>query len=82
LTSRIEGIWGEIKLLIKSMYISIRSKNFIYFLKEAEYRRSIKKFNPIDKIKDFSIVLSTVGDGQYLDIEDLLDNDYDVNYDD
>ena len=53
LTSRIEGILGEIKLLIKSMYISIRSKNFIYFFKEAEYRRSIKKFNPIDKIKDF-----------------------------
>ena len=61
MTSRIEGIWGEIKLLIKSMYISIRSKNFIYFLKDAEYRRSIKKFNPIDKVKDFFIVLSTVG---------------------
>ena len=75
MTSRIEGIWGEIKLLIKSMYISIRSKNFIYFLKEVEYWRSIKKFNPIDKIKDFSVVLSTVGADQYLD-------DYEVNYDD
>ena len=75
MTSRIEGIWGEIKLFIKSMYISIRSKNFIYFLKEVEYRRSIKKFNPIDKIKDFSVVLSTVGADQYLD-------DYEVNYDD
>ena len=57
------------------MYISIRSKNFIYFFKKAEYRRSIKKFNPIDKIKDFSVVLSTVGADQYLD-------DYEVNYDD
>ena len=57
------------------MYIFIRSKNFIYFLKEVEYRRSIKKFNPIDKIKDFSVVLSTVGADQYLD-------DYEVNYDD
>ena len=64
------------------MYISIRSKNFIYFLKEAENRRSIKKFNPIDKIKDFSIVLSTVGVNQYFNVEDLIDNDYDVNYDD
>ena len=75
MTSRIEGIWGEIKLFIKSMYISIRSKNFIYFFKKSEYRRSIKKFNPIDKIKDFSVVLSTVGADQYLD-------DYEVNYDD
>ena len=64
------------------MYIFIRSKNFIYFLKEAEYRRSIKKFNPIDKIKDFSVVLSTVGADQYLDEEDLVDDDYEVNYDD
>ena len=64
------------------MYISIRSKNFIYFLKEAEYRRSIKKFNPIDKIKDFSVVLSTVGADQYLDEEDFVNNDYDVNYGD
>ena len=63
------------------MYIPIHSKNYIYFLKEADYRRSIKKFNPIDKIKDFSIVLLTFGADQYLDIEDFVDNDYGVNYD-
>ena len=72
----------EIKLLIKFKYIAIRSKIFIYFLKEAEYRRSIKKLNPLDKIKDFSIVLSIVGPDQHLDVDDLADNNYDVNYDD
>jgi hypothetical protein len=82
LTSRIEGIWGELKLLIKSMYISIHSKNFIYFLKEVEYRRSFKKLNPLDKINVFSIVLSTVDSDEYLDENDLIDNDYEVNYDD
>ena len=64
------------------MYISIHSKNFIYFLKEAEYRRSIKRLTPLDKIKDFSIVFYTVGPDQYLDEKDLIDNEYDVNYDD
>ena len=34
-TSRIESIWAEIKLKIKRMYISIKSTNLIYFLKEA-----------------------------------------------
>ena len=33
-------------------------------------------------MKDFSIVLSTVGPDQYLDEKDLIDTDYDVNYDD
>ena len=32
LTSRIEGIWGEIKALIKKMYVSIPSNHFVYFI--------------------------------------------------
>ena len=82
LNSRIEDIWGEIKIFIKIMYISIHSKNFIYFLKEAEYRRTMKKLNPIDNINDFAIVLLTTGVDQYLDEKDLINNDFNVNYDD
>ena len=64
------------------MYISIHSKNFIYFLKHADYRRTIKKLNPIDKINSFVIVCSIVGVDQYLDEKYLIDNDYNLNYDD
>ncbi len=49
LTSSIEGVWVEIKSLIKNMYYSIHSTHFIYFLKEAEYRRCIKNLNPTEK---------------------------------
>lgn len=65
LTSRIEGVWGEIKSLIKNMYYSIHSTHFIYFLKEAEYQRCIKNLNPTN-------VLSTVGINQFLDEDNLI----------
>lgn len=50
-TSWIESIWAEIKLKIKQMYTSIRPKNFIFFLKEAEYRRSLTNLNYNKKLK-------------------------------
>ena len=43
LTSKIEGVWGEIRTLIKKMYSCIRSKNFIYFLREAEIQGILRK---------------------------------------
>ena len=64
------------------MYSSIHSKHFVYFLKEAEYRRKIKYMNPMEKIFDFAIVLSTVGIDEYLNKEDLIKFDYDLSYDD
>ena len=36
LTSRIEGIWSEIKATIKKIYTSISPIHFINFLREAE----------------------------------------------
>lgn len=38
LTSRIESIWHEMKEKIKSMYHTINNQNFIYFLREVEFR--------------------------------------------
>ena len=82
LTSRIEGIWGEIKAIIKILYVSIHSIHFVYFIKEAEYRRSIKNMSVKEKINDFVTILSTIGPGNYLTEENLLTLDYSVMYDD
>ena len=51
-TSRIEGLWGELKVLLKKIYTSVNSDNFLYFLREMEYRRSIKSLNAEKKIEN------------------------------
>lgn len=60
-TSRIESIWGQLKEKIKKLYHSIPSHNFLFFLREAEYRLIISKYNKIEKMDNFSTVLSIVG---------------------
>lgn len=40
-TAHIEGIWGQLKGLLKKMYNSIPQRHFIYFLREAEFRINI-----------------------------------------
>ena len=59
-TSRIESIWADIKVLIKKIYHKIPSKNFVYFLREAEYRRSLKSYNIKEKLENFSNLLYCV----------------------
>ena len=51
---------GEIKALIKKMYVSFPSDHFVCFIKEAEYRRSIKNLSVYKKINDFVTILSTI----------------------
>ena len=43
---------------IKSMYHTINSQNFIYFLREAEFRRIIKNMNCQEKIETFANLLN------------------------
>ena len=83
-TSRIESIWGQLKFKIKNLYHSIPSKNFVYFLREAEYRLRIKNLNKYQKLEDLSILLSIVGNGlnnEYLSEENLKNIDYDTLFD-
>jgi hypothetical protein len=62
-SSRIEGIWGELKVLFKKIYSTIRLNNFVYFLREIEYWRVIKNLNLENKLKNFSEVLECIGNG-------------------
>jgi hypothetical protein len=82
-TIRIEGVWGEIKYYIKKLYVSIHSKNFVYFLKEEEYSRATKNMSPDDKLKFFaSIVSVNLLDYKFdlLNKEELSSINYDTYY--
>ena len=44
-SSHIESLWNSLKLLIKSTYKIIPQKNFLLFLKEAEWKFIIRSKN-------------------------------------
>ena len=52
-TSHIESLWNALKAKIKTTYHIIRSKNFISFLREAEWKYINRKKNNSEKIKEF-----------------------------
>ena len=84
-TSRIESVWSELKSLLKKIYSTIRSQNFVYFLKEVEYRRSIKNLIGKEKLEDFATVYACVGcrnKNDFPDEDDLLSLEYESMYDD
>ena len=67
------------------MYTLVHDSNFIYFLKEAEYRRNIKLLNPENKLKDFETLLETLKNGDEINNineEDLKNLNYGAFYDD
>ena len=85
LTARIESMWDELKSTLKKMYITIPSKNFLYFLREAEYRWNIKSFTMKEKINDFVEILSSIKEGDellLLNEEELKEIEYETFYDD
>jgi hypothetical protein len=52
-TSHIESIWSQLKSILKKIYYVIPSKNFFYFLKEAEWRVKNKNKHLDNKISEF-----------------------------
>ena len=84
-TSRIESVWSELKSKITKIYNSIQSTNFIYFLRELEFRRIIKSWIINQNIEQFGIALSCVGNGinsTYLTKDELISLSYDIYYED
>lgn len=56
-TSHIESIWGKLKGLITTIYNSIAPENFIYYLKEMEFRYDMKNKNNNEKINQLISIL-------------------------
>ena len=76
-SSYIESLWNSLKLLIKSTYKTIPQKNFLLFLKEAEWKFIIRSKNYDDKILEFLDIIKcvkSVGD-DYKEDFDFLTND-------
>ena len=46
----------------------MKSKNFLFFLKEIEYRRNIKLLNREEKTENFAMIVWCVGNGKNGDL--------------
>lgn len=80
-TSNIERVWTYIKGELKGLYKITPHKNFIYFLKEGEYRYITSKMNSEQKEKKIKKILKFVynlNNYEFFDEEEILDyNNYD-----
>lgn len=63
ITSKVEALWYDIKSIIKKMYVSIPSAYLIFIIKEPESRKSIINISWIDIVKEFSILIDTLDNG-------------------
>ena len=74
-TSHIEQLWHHLKQLIKEIYSLIPKKNFILFLREAEWRRNYSKFesNKFTELESFEEAAKYVFSVSGKEI-------YDINY--
>ena len=66
LTAQIESIWDNLKDIIKKLYTTIPARNFVYFLREAEYRHMIYNLSISDKIINFADLLITLNGNEEL----------------
>ena len=80
-TSHIEHTWNHIKQEIRQIYGSIPNQNFVYFLREAEFRLNISKLTNEDKLKIFRNILKNVYNLNNYDFYDFDEISSFDNYD-
>ena len=75
-TANIEQLWAHLKHLIKKIYNTISINNFVYFLKESEFRRNLGFLNTLDKWKEIFDYLKYIRDSGLINFytEDELIN--------
>ena len=84
-TSHIESVWGDMKRLLKKIYISVKSENFIYFAKECEWRKKNNHLNNMEKISEIIFILNHIANTVQFelfdkaDIEDFNKNQYNLD---
>ena len=63
-TSHAENLWNVLKDEIKTTYKTIPNKNFLYFLREAEFKYVNRKKNNDELIQEFFECFSLVSNFQ------------------
>ena len=61
-TSIIEGVWGNLKQILKSIYYSIPHINFILFIREAELSRNIKDYTSEEIFVEILDIIGYIND--------------------
>lgn len=77
-TSHIENTWAYLKASLKNIYNIIPKSNYVYFIRECEFRINIHKKNDNEKMNIFEKILKYVFDlNQY----DFYDEEEIIAYD-
>ena len=71
--SHIESIWSQLKSGIKSIYYIIPHQNFLFYLREAEWRIKNKSKNLEEKIKELFACWTLVYE---MDVSDFVSDNY------
>ena len=66
-------MWGNLKNIIKRIYYSIQNKNFVLFLKEAEFRREISGLANNIKWQNFVDIMNYINN---IEVKNLYSLDY------
>lgn len=59
-TSHIENVRADLKGLLSRAYVEVKADNFIYFLKDWEYRKKIVYLKDSEKIADIQFILNHI----------------------
>ena len=77
-TSYIESVWSDLKRLLNKFYNAVKPDNFIYFLKEMEWRKKVSKFSNAQKINNLIMIFNHIASTTEYN---LLDKEMLENYD-
>ncbi len=53
-------MWTDLKSLLSRLYIAVKSENFIYFLKECEWRKKTANLNNNKKIEEIIFLINHI----------------------
>lgn len=51
-------MWPDLKRLLSRIYVSVKSYNFIYFLKESEWRKKTEFLNNYQKLNEIMFLFN------------------------
>ena len=59
-TSHIVSMWADLMLLLSRLFVAVKSENFIYFLKECEWRKKTANLNNNKKMEEMMFLFNHI----------------------